>query len=92
MKKLLLLIPIIILSCSGSSDDDNKLCTETWQVMEYCTRTSNCPVGGCGETPFTLERTFKCDEVSGIKEGQTVLYKTESSCAKFYRQYIKKIN
>lgn len=89
MKKLLLLVPLLILGCSRGNDSEP--CRQTWKVMEYCTITSNCPVGGCGTTPTTAERTFDCDEVEGVQPGQTVLYKTESSCAKFYRQYLERI-
>ncbi|QDP86033.1 hypothetical protein FNJ88_10935 [Chryseobacterium sp. SNU WT5] len=89
MKKLIFLIPLIM-GCSRDSSE-NTLCTQEWTVMEYCTRSSGCPVVGCGETPMTLDRTFKCADVEGVKEGDLVIYKEESSCAKFYRKYIKKI-
>ena len=81
---------ILFASCSRD-DSSAKLCTEEWNVMEYCTRTAGCPVVGCGESPTYVNRTFKCEEVNGIKEGDLILYKTESSCAKFYRKFIKKM-
>ena len=70
------------------SDDDT--CFEKWEYSEYCTRTSDCPVVGCGETPQTSIRNFKCEEVDGISPGETVLI-DDQGCAKFYRTYIKKV-
>lgn len=92
MKKLLLLIPIIILSCSGSSDDDSD-CRQTWQYKEYCKKTYNC--GWCEpESEASIkERPFKCSELDGIKEGSEIhLSERDSDCFKFYRKYIKRID
>lgn len=86
MKKLLLLTPFIFFACSSSNRDEP--CKQTWKVTEW-SRYDCSPASE--STPVTAERTFNCDEVKDIKEGQTVTYKTEG-CYKYYRIYNKRVN
>ncbi|AZA82215.1 hypothetical protein EG341_00850 [Chryseobacterium lactis] len=88
MKKVIILIPLCFLGCSK---DDDSACFQTWNVTEYCTRSTGCSIVGCGESPKTLESRFKCDEVQGVKNGDVINYKTVE-CAKFYRKYNFKVN
>ncbi|WP_086985083.1 hypothetical protein [Elizabethkingia miricola] len=85
MKKLLLITPFLFFACSRDSDT---VCQQTWQVSEW-TRYDCSPANESEHR--SVERTFKCDEVKDIKEGQTVVYKTDG-CYKYYRIYNKRVN
>lgn len=91
MKKLILLTPLILFACSSSDDHD---CTQKWEYKEYC-KSPSTTCGHCtteSNEPIN-SREFKCEEVSGIKEGQEVyLSERDNGCIKFYRRYIKRLN
>lgn len=84
MKKLLLITSFILLSCSRDSEP---LCQQTWNVTEW----EKDPCTSYTSSTFNIDRTFKCDEIKDIKEGQDVIYMT-NGCKKFYRRYNKRVN
>lgn len=89
MKTLISISLFCFILFTGCKDDDGG-CLQMWKYTEWCETTSGCNIVGC-ETPHTATRRFNCDEVESISPGDVVLYQTEG-CAKFYREYIERMD